>query len=93
MAREIISISLSPELRRYVDRDIERSGYTSVSEYFRDLIRARRQDRTNKKRLEDSLVEYRREKARLELQGYRPPDAHCTCSVRDKNGRFRHHRR
>ena len=42
-----INISLNPELAEFARADSEASAFDSMSEYMRDLIRHRRQERIN----------------------------------------------
>ena len=39
MSRSLVSISLTPQLQEYIQLRVHRSGYLSVSEYIRELIR------------------------------------------------------
>jgi antitoxin ParD1/3/4 len=49
MSRSTIHISVPGAVRRYVEDRVESSGYGSVSEYFRELIREDRQRQINLK--------------------------------------------
>jgi Arc/MetJ-type ribon-helix-helix transcriptional regulator len=89
MPRTTINISLSPEMRQFVMDDIKVSGYTSASEYFRELIRERRLQVRRERDLQDSLIEFRQKKARMELEGYRSPEKDASSAHRDIKGRFR----
>jgi Arc/MetJ-type ribon-helix-helix transcriptional regulator len=40
MPRETINISVPVDVRRYIKDRVRSSGYASVSEYFRELLRA-----------------------------------------------------
>ena len=39
MSRSLVSISLTPQLQEYIQLRVHRTGYLSVSEYIRELIR------------------------------------------------------
>jgi len=39
MSRETINISVPVDVRRYVEKRVRSFGYSSVSEYFRELLR------------------------------------------------------
>ncbi len=38
--RKTLNISISPELKREVEREVKEGLYSSVSEFFRDAVRA-----------------------------------------------------
>jgi Arc/MetJ-type ribon-helix-helix transcriptional regulator len=40
MSRSTINISVPADARRYVEKRVKAFGYNSVSEYFRELLRA-----------------------------------------------------
>lgn len=48
MSRSTIHISVPDAVRRYVEDRVEASGYGSVSEYFRELVREDRQRQINR---------------------------------------------
>ncbi len=48
MSRSTIHISVPEAVKRYVDTRVGESGYGSVSEYFRNLIRDDRQRQLNR---------------------------------------------
>lgn len=45
MATETATISLNEELKRFARADMAAGGFTDMSEYVRDLIRRRREQR------------------------------------------------
>lgn len=51
-----INISLPDTMRAYVEQQVAEGGYSSVSEYFRELVRQDRKQRA-KERLETMLLE------------------------------------
>lgn len=54
--RESISISLPPDLKRFVDRSVKAGRYSTTSEFIRDLIR-----RQQKERMVDELLQSEQE--------------------------------
>lgn len=42
--RQLISISLPNDLKRYVEKAVKEDGYSTTSEFLRDLIRQRREE-------------------------------------------------
>ncbi|MCC5636398.1 type II toxin-antitoxin system ParD family antitoxin [Nostoc sp. CHAB 5844] len=51
-----INISLPDAMRAYVEEQVAQGGYSSVSEYFRELVRQDQKQRA-KERLETMLLE------------------------------------
>lgn len=51
-----INISLPEAMRAYVEEQVAQGGYSSVSEYFRELVRQDQKQRA-KERLETMLIE------------------------------------
>nr|WP_089126797.1 type II toxin-antitoxin system ParD family antitoxin [Tolypothrix sp. NIES-4075] len=51
-----INISLPDSMRAYVDQQVANGGYSSVSEYFRELVRQDQKQKENE-RLEAMLLE------------------------------------
>jgi antitoxin ParD1/3/4 len=51
-----INISLPSDQRQFVKRRVTKGGYTTVSEYFRDLVR-QDEERETEARLESFLLE------------------------------------
>jgi antitoxin ParD1/3/4 len=51
-----MNISLPDELRQFVENEVTRGGYSTASEFFRELIRERQKKRADEK-LEALLVE------------------------------------
>ncbi len=51
-----INISLPETMKAYIDEQVSKGGYSTVSEFFRDLIR-QDQKRKAKENLEDLLLE------------------------------------
>ena len=51
-----MNISVTDAMRRFVETEVAQGGYTTTSEYFRDLIREKQQQRANQ-RLEALLLE------------------------------------
>ncbi|MBI3876491.1 MAG: hypothetical protein HY300_11165 [Verrucomicrobia bacterium] len=45
MATKTANIALNEELDHFIRTDMETGGFSNVSEYFRDLVRRRRQQR------------------------------------------------
>ena len=43
--RQIINISLPSDLKRYVEKAVKEGGYSTTSEFIRDLIRERKEQR------------------------------------------------
>jgi antitoxin ParD1/3/4 len=52
-----MNVSLPASLRAYVDDLVGQLGYTSASEYVRELIRKDRDRRSSEEKLEELLVE------------------------------------
>jgi antitoxin ParD1/3/4 len=52
---QTMNIALSPKLRAFVQREVKRRGYSSVSEYMRELIRGE-QGRQELARLEAEII-------------------------------------
>jgi len=50
-----MNIALSPKLREFVQREVKRRGYSSVSEYMRDLLRGEL-ERQELARLEAEII-------------------------------------
>jgi len=50
-----MNISLPEPLRRFVEQEVTRGGYSSVSEYVRELVRKAKGDRELEKNLLDAL--------------------------------------
>jgi len=50
-----MNIALSPKLREFVQREVKRRGYSSVSEYMRELIRGEL-ERQELARLEAEII-------------------------------------
>ncbi|MEH2228310.1 MAG: type II toxin-antitoxin system ParD family antitoxin [Nostoc sp.] len=51
-----INISLPDTMRTYIEKQVAQGGYSSVSEYFRELVRQDQKQRA-KERLETMLLE------------------------------------
>ncbi|MEH2067582.1 MAG: type II toxin-antitoxin system ParD family antitoxin [Nostoc sp.] len=51
-----INISLPDTMRAYVEEQVAQGGYSSVSEYFRELVRQHQKQRA-RERLETMLLE------------------------------------
>lgn len=56
-----MNISLPESMRRFVEEQIDANGYSSASEYFRDLVR-NDQKRQAKEALESTLLQAMKEK-------------------------------
>jgi len=56
MSQETMNVALPENLKEYVLRQVAEGGYTSVSEYVRELIRSD-QKRKAQERLEAALLE------------------------------------
>ncbi len=54
-----LNISLPKPLKKFVEEQTATEGYTSASEYIRELIRAARRHRTRNHQLETLLLEGR----------------------------------
>ena len=52
-----MNISLTDELKEFVDRQVEEGAYTSTSEYIRQLVRERRELEAARQELRDKIVE------------------------------------
>lgn len=52
-----MNVSLPTSLRAYVEERVPESGYTSASEYVRELIRTNRERRASREALEELLLE------------------------------------
>ncbi len=50
--RQIINISLPSDLKRYVEKAVKEGGYSTTSEFIRDLIRERKEQRLVRELLE-----------------------------------------
>ena len=51
-----MNVSLPPELKEWVDRQVKEGGYGTASEYLRDILR-RARERQARRQLDTSLVE------------------------------------
>ena len=51
-----MNVSLPPELKEWVDRQVKEGGYGTASEYLRDILR-RARERQARRQLDVSLVE------------------------------------
>ena len=65
-----MNISLPDKLKSYVDNRVERDGYGTVSEYFRELIR-QDQQRREQEQLERTQLEKMREEVQAGLDALR----------------------
>ena len=50
--RQLMSISLPNDLKRYVEKAVKEDGYSTTSEFIRDLIRQRKEERIVRELLE-----------------------------------------
>lgn len=53
--RQSISISLPPDLKRFVDRSVKAGRYSTTSEFIRDLIRRQQKERVINDLLQSEL--------------------------------------
>lgn len=54
--RTSMNVSLPPELKQWVDRQVKAGGYGTASEYLRDMLR-RARERDARRQLDATLVE------------------------------------
>jgi antitoxin ParD1/3/4 len=51
-----MNISLPPQLKAWLDEQVEQNGYGSASEYVRDLLRRQRHNQDARARIESKLL-------------------------------------
>jgi Arc/MetJ-type ribon-helix-helix transcriptional regulator len=79
------SISLSPELDRFVDQEVHEGGYNNVSAYFADMVRQRRQ-----RQIEADLAFLQRNMATA--PGGPEPEAAIVSGVKDARRKMKRER-
>lgn len=70
--RQVINISLPRDLKRYVEKAVKEGGYSTTSEFIRDLIRERKEQRLVRELLEsERAMKARRGKVLTSLKALR----------------------
>jgi len=100
---QTMNISLPDPLKEYVEEQVSAGGYSSVSEYVRELVRADQKNKA-KAQLEETLLDALRSqpevvtpewwaKLRREIQSgakpRKPPSSHRAANHRTRNGKAR----